>query len=344
MPGTNRSDDESSMEPQRRSPLSFPDMSGDRPKKWMKTYRTEIAASSSSVLSTLVAFPLDSVKSRMQTYKFNSVADCVTHTYRTEGIKGFTRGSAAPMASITMVRTMAFSIYQKCKYTYSAWFEKITGLAPLVIVNTPGSYPTFSTVACFGAAGATSGALVTTVSCPFEFTKLSAQISELMANSKTSPDEVIRRSYQSMGPLRTARNIIKHRGVFGLYSGFKLHLMRDTLGTAIYFMTYESIKQVSVTKTNANSPTSPLAVVIAGGLCGLVSWACIYPIDSAKSIYQRNCLTHGRDKEVKQPKIQFFNKRMYRGLGVSMARSCVLNATFFSSFELIKKHINSIED
>ncbi|KAI9804040.1 MAG: hypothetical protein M1833_000321 [Piccolia ochrophora] len=319
--------------------MPLPPMTGDRPTRWLKTYRTEIAASSSSVMSTLVAFPLDSVKSRMQTYKFNSVANCISHTYKTEGVKGFTRGVAAPMASITFVRTLAFSIYQKSKYTYSAWFEKATGKAPLVIVNTPGSYPTLSTVACFGAAGATSGALVTAISCPFEFTKLSAQISELMASTKTSPDDVVRSSYQRMGTVRTAKNIIKHRGVLGLYSGFRLHLLRDTLGTAIYFMTYESMKQVSVTKTNANSPTSPLAVVIAGGLCGL-----IYPIDSAKSIYQRNCLTHGRDKIVKKTKIQFFNKRMYRGLGVSMARSCVLNATFFSSFELIKKWVNNLDD
>merc|ERR1711939_724083 len=38
-------------------------------KQWAKKYRTEIAASTSSVLSTFVAFPLDFAKSRMQSYK-----------------------------------------------------------------------------------------------------------------------------------------------------------------------------------------------------------------------------------------------------------------------------------
>ena len=87
----------------------------------------------------------------------------------------------------------------------------------------------------------------------------------------------------------------------------------------------------------------------------------IYPIDSAKSIYQRNCLTHSKGQATKVPKIQFFNKRMYRGeylsfaqsrrgltcckgLGVSMGRSCVVNAIFFSSFESVKKRINRLED
>lgn len=39
----------------------------------------------------------------------------------------------------------------------------------------------------------------------------------------------------------------------------------------------------------------------------------IFPIDTAKSIYQRNCLVGGKDKQTR-PKIQFLNPRMYRGV------------------------------
>lgn len=58
----------------------------------IKRYRIEIGASSSSVFSTLVAFPLDSVKTRMQTYQYKGFLDCVRHTYRTEKLGGFFRG------------------------------------------------------------------------------------------------------------------------------------------------------------------------------------------------------------------------------------------------------------
>ncbi|KAI9773944.1 MAG: hypothetical protein M1840_006170 [Geoglossum simile] len=211
----------------------------------------------------------------MQAYKFPTFTGCVQHTYRTEGTLGFWRGVTAPLASITLVRTVSFSIYQKAKYTYSAWFERATGSAPLVVANTPGNFPTFSTVTCFGAAGATAGGIITLIACPFELTKLSAQISVLMAKtSATSVDDPIRRSYQQLGTFKTAKNIVKHRGVMGLYSGFHLHLLRDTIGTAVYFMTYESGKQMLATY-GGGSPTSPLAVVTAGGLCGIVSWACV---------------------------------------------------------------------
>jgi len=202
---------------------------------------------------------------------------------------------------------------------------------------------------------------------PFELTKLSAQVSVLMADrdrssvSEPANGRAVAASYQNKGTFKTAKNIVKHRGFMGLYSGFNLHLrkcsgpssitvcwpaaVRDTLGTAIYFMTYESSKQLLTTYRGDKSPTNPFAVVVAGGLCGVASWALIYPIDSAKSIYQRNCLTHCKGEKVERaPKIQFFNKRMYRGLGVSMGRSCVVNSIFFSAFEFIKKQINALED
>lgn len=51
--------------------------------------------------------------------------------------------------------------------------------------------------------------------------------------------------------------------------------VRDTLGTSIYFMVYESGKQLGTTFAGDNPNSNKLAVVASGGLCGLVSWALI---------------------------------------------------------------------
>ncbi|KND94035.1 putative mitochondrial carrier C29A3.11c [Tolypocladium ophioglossoides CBS 100239] len=305
-------------------------------------YRTEIAASPSSVFSTLAAFPLDSVKTRMQTYQYRGFLDCVKHTYHTEKLAGFFRGVTAPMASITLVRTVSFSIYQRAKYVYSGWVKENLGYDIIRHVNKPGTYPNLYSIACFGAAGATAGSVITFLACPFELTKLSAQVSVLLAEraGNCQKSRAVATSYQNKGTLRTMANIIKHRGILGLYTGFRLHLLRDTLGTSIYFMVYESGKQLGTTFGGDSPNSNKLAVVAAGGMCGLVSWAMIYPIDSAKSIYQRNSLLHSRGETVEPaPKIEFFKRHMYRGLGVSMSRSCVVNAIFFSSFEFVKKRI-----
>ncbi|KAG8670151.1 hypothetical protein FPOAC2_09494 [Fusarium poae] len=314
--------------------------------RFIKRYRTEIAASSSSVFSTLAAFPLDSVKTRMQTYHYNGFLDCVRQTYHAEKLGGFFRGVTAPMASITLVRTVSFSIYQRAKYSYSAWVKRNFGFDIIGHVNRHGTYPNLYSVACFGAAGATAGSVITFLACPFELTKLSAQVSVLLAERAASKgSHAVAASYQNKGTLRTMANIIKHRGIFGLYTGLRLHLLRDTLGTSIYFMVYESGKQIGNTLAGDHPNSNKVAVVAAGGMCGLVSWAMIYPIDSAKSIYQRNSLLYSKGEKVEPaPKIEFFKRHMYRGLGVSMGRSCVVNAIFFSSFEFVKKHINQMDE
>lgn len=64
---------------------------------------------------------------------------------------------------------------------------------------------------------------------PFELTKLSAQISVLMAerNDGCKQNDAIRKSYQNLGTWKTAQNLVRHRGWTGLYSGFHLHLCKD---------------------------------------------------------------------------------------------------------------------
>lgn len=74
--------------------------------RFVKRYRTELAASSSSVFSTLAAFPLDSVKTRMQTYHYKGFLDCVRLTYQTEKLGGFFRGMPR-LVSFCFVRMVA---------------------------------------------------------------------------------------------------------------------------------------------------------------------------------------------------------------------------------------------
>ena len=247
-------------------------------KQFAKKYRTEIAASTSSVLSTFAAFPLDFAKSRMQSYE-TGFLHTVKDAYKAEGIRAFWRGVGPPLISVTLVRTISFSIYQRAKYAYDRSLFQMTGESPLVHANEVGSYPSFLTVACFGAAGATAGAFITTMSCPLELTKLNEQLAgkearrRALASNGATPSPP---SSLKAGAWITARRLVRDRGFFGLYSGYRLHLLRDTIGTAIYFVTYESAKQL-MANARGKSPTSPYAVVVAGGLCGIVSWACVSP-------------------------------------------------------------------
>ncbi|RPB25611.1 mitochondrial carrier [Terfezia boudieri ATCC MYA-4762] len=309
---------------------------------FIKRYQTEVAASASSCLSTFIAFPLDSVKTRMQAYKFRSFADCIQQTYQTEGMGGFWRGSLAPLASVTLVRTVSFSIYTNSKGFYGELLQKVFGPNAVTAhrAEDSGSLPKPGDALRWAMSGATAGAAITAIACPFEFTKLSAQIEYLMSRSRVvSLDEpsTERIKYEAKGTAQAAQYIIRTRGLRGLYSGFHLHFARDTLGTAIYFTIYESAKQVL---SSTGSEAGPLAIAAAGGLCGLLSWVMIYPVDSLKSIYQRDILTHKPGTPLPKRPLRF-SRRMYRGLGVSMTRSAILNAVFFSSYEFIKRRVGT---
>jgi hypothetical protein len=252
-------------------------MTSKETRAFAKKYRTEIAASSSSLLSTFAAYPLDFTKSRMQSYE-TKFLHTVVDAYKAEGIRAFWRGVGPPMVSVTLVRTISFSIYQRAKYTYDRSLTRMFGQSPLELANAPGSYPSFLTIACFAPAGATAGAVITTMSCPFELTKLNEQLAGKEARQKAvtlnggAPPPPA--APAKTGAWMTTKRLLRDRGVFGLYSGFRLHLLRDTIGTAIYFTTYESAKQL-LANARGRSPTSPYAVLVAGGLCGIVSWACV---------------------------------------------------------------------
>lgn len=252
-----------------------------------KRRRTEISAASASLLSTFAAFPLDFTKSRMQSYN-TGFGHTVKDAYKAEGMRAFWRGVGAPLASILVVRTLSMSIYQKSKYFFDRIIHDITGESPLVTANAAGAYPTIWTMLNFGAAGGVAGAAVTIISCPFELTKLNEQLAGKEARNKAESGRAQHTTHNGVGGQRpgvvarffrtgsfaTASRLVKDRGFVGLYSGYRLHLMRDTLGTAIYFATYESVKQF-MGNARGLSATSPGAVLLGGGACGVLSWVIV---------------------------------------------------------------------
>lgn len=263
----------------------------EQAKRWTKRYRTEVAASSSSLLSTFVAVcrkPIHmciatdwrSIRSTLSrrdcrrkklakpahivltsaSYKFKSFSDCVLHTYRTEGFHGFWRGMRDASAIFILLLTPAqvfgrlsqaslSSEPSPSRYTSAPNMPSTTGYtkprgahhSSLPIPKAHGRHsprlhalvwraqvqvqPSQRSLVRHNILGKRRSWLMYGEG-PFELTKLSAQISVLMADRTDGggKNDAIRKSYQNLGTFRTAQNLIKHRGFTGLYSGFHLHL------------------------------------------------------------------------------------------------------------------------
>lgn len=299
----------------------------------LQPFRSGILAYGASLASTLVGYPLDTIKVRMQTHShFKGYLDCARRTYMAEGVRGFFRGVWAPLISTSFSKSLNVSIYTFCKpYIYTAmfqnnWYGKVRQEHPFWR-NLP---------VCF-ISGCVAGAGVSVFACPFEFIKVYSQLEKLVtANSSLGS---VKTRLGTPTTLQICNTIITAKGFRGLYSGFKLHLLRDSLSTGVYFSLYELIKLFTNDLTNKNgSINSPFTVLLSGGLSGVLSWIIIFPIDTAKSLVQKAAVVnifrklHG----LSLTPVDTYKKKdgwFYRGLGISITRSFLTNMVFFGVFE-----------
>lgn len=112
------------------------------------------------------------------------------------------------------------------------------------------------------------------VAGPFELTKIGRQLStdivKLQGCRVEPAEQAIRQSYYGKTTWQTMRAIARNRGVFGLYSGFRLHLVRDIIGTSIWFAGYETLKQ-EISYLRGSPPNNALPVSVASFLSGCLS-------------------------------------------------------------------------
>lgn len=222
--------------------------------------------------------------------------------------------------------------------------------------------------------GLVAGFSTSFIASPFELTKLGSQIElvirrraldlemtrvsgqstapTIVAASKVLPKNatVSSDTFKPLGTFQIAKKLVQKRGWMGLYAGYRYNIVRDGIGSSLYFGVYDSIKS-AVSLALFNTPEShPVAVAIAGGLSGAVSWVIIYPLDTIKSRYQRDVMayvlaqpTPGEDGAVasklqypKHPHInlsKLFHRNMYRGLSISLIRTSLLGMAMFSCYE-----------
>ncbi|KAJ3793048.1 mitochondrial carrier domain-containing protein, partial [Lentinula aff. detonsa] len=159
-----------------------------------------VTALSASCISTFAGYPLDSLKSRLQTTKTPiSVPRLALTVYREEGISGFYRGLAIPLLTISFVRAASFTIYNSTK----DYFKKREWLARDSIVDV-------SIIG--GISGAMSGALISVGSTPFELVKVRRQLEFSIASSKGIHLAKAPRT------LEAVRDIFRTSGIRGLYT------------------------------------------------------------------------------------------------------------------------------
>ena len=141
-----------------------------------------------------------------------------------------------------------------------------------------------------------------------------------------------------VGSVGMARQLVANHGITGLYLGLFSTIIRDSLGLACYFGTYDFLIRHFTNDGHVNL----LGSLVSGAAAGVAFWMLPYPMDYIKTLIQGDSLTNPKYKGIWNVIQQ--NKHLgigtfYTGFGVMTARSVVVNAVGFMAFELGKRAV-----
>ncbi|KAJ1918140.1 hypothetical protein H4219_002781 [Mycoemilia scoparia] len=237
------------------------------------------------------------------------------------------------------------------------WDHDIPGKAGLMKENTSRNQAERTLQAISGVAfiaGGFSGTVMALAICPLEQVKIQMQLSRLIGNERLVKGQAP--SSKGLTNMQAFREIVRLRGVYGLYSGLRLHVARDSFGTAVYFGAYDTIKE-TLRRANSDGKSNTLSHLLAGGTCGVLSWLVVFPIDLIKSTIQKDVL---QPKEVTTSSSHCSSQRpgrvsgmglaksiyqrygisgLYRGVGVTLIRAFPLHGLNFVVYEFVRQTI-----
>ncbi|XP_020270000.1 mitochondrial arginine transporter BAC2 isoform X2 [Asparagus officinalis] len=185
--------------------------------------------------------------------------------------------------------------------------------------------PPYSTVAL---AGIGTGALQSLILSPVELVKIQLQLQTTGKHQK-----------QTQGPMCMAKKILRTEGLKGIYRGLSITVLRDAPAHGVYFWSYEFAREKLYPGCRKSGQETLATMLFAGGLAGVASWVCCYPLDVIKSRIQAQSASHGEkyqgivDCLVKSVRDEGYPV-LWRGLGTAVARAFIVNGAIFSAYEL----------
>ena len=164
---------------------------------------------------------------------------------------------------------------------------------------------------------------------------LSGAISGLVATSIVSPYERIKILQQTKQNI-TIKMLMSPLFIF---KGITTTLTREVPGFAIYFSTYEMLKNKYY--TSQNKQISIFGSFVFGGMSGSIAWVFIYPQDRIKTIIQSNTGNNITIKDIINTTYKNGGfLQFYKGFSFAIGRAILLHSGTFSMMEILTNLYN----
>lgn len=266
-----------------------------------------VSGAAAGAAQIVVGYPFDTIKVKMQVG--TSVAgsagrvpatpmDCFRTTVSQEGVRGLFRGMSSPLVGSLVFNSLLFGCFEEFKKLLSPEGQPAT---PLV----------------FATSAALTGVVESSVYCPTELIKTRMQTAHAESN---------------VGVTRVVGDIVRTRGIGGLFTGLAPTILREAPGNVVYFTSYEIVRGwCPPTWGDARS-------ILAGGMAGIAYWFTQFPMDVIKTRIQADSIENPRYRNVVHCARLIVReegvKSLFRGLSPCLVRAFPANAVAFYVFEL----------
>lgn len=197
-----------------------------------------------------------------------------SHTIKNGGLRAFYTGFSFPLAAQAAYKSTVFTvnrITQNAVVDFKTREQRKTG------IFTPYQLQPMDHFLC----GASSGFVNALVFVsPVEYVR-----TQLIYQHTRSAEGKHLKNGPMNGPVDVIRTTLKSKGVFGLWRGAGVTLLRDSIGCGCFFVSFELGKR-HLPKFTGLEPDSSLVNIGSGFMAGFGYWAISLPLDALKTLVQ----------------------------------------------------------
>jgi solute carrier family 25 (mitochondrial carnitine/acylcarnitine transporter), member 20/29 len=287
-----------------------------------------LCGASAGIFGTVLGYPFDTVKTRMQTRptQYPSMKATFMRIYQEEGfVEGFYRGVGPPLAALTILNMMNFTLYTKFSelFRFQKEHRTLSRIEPKTFL-----------------AGSLVGVSAAVISTPFELIKIQMQLQTLLLSQTQSPSSSSSTGKKN-GSYQLTKDIVSRYGPQRLYRGHLINTVREMIFLGTYFFVYEHSKHLL-------APYCPLvlSIGISGGMSGAIGWMVSFPLDCIKANIQGSSIhsTPASSLSIASQLLKTKGLRgLYSGVGASVSRAFIVSSSRFIAYEFAQWLLASVE-
>ncbi|XP_039389399.1 mitochondrial glutamate carrier 1 isoform X1 [Mauremys reevesii] len=234
------------------------------------------------LIGVTCVFPIDLAKTRLQNQQngqrmYTSMSDCLIKTIRSEGYFGMYRGAAVNLTLVTPEKAIKLAANDFFRYHLSKDGKKLTLLKEML-------------------AGCGAGTCQVIVTTPMEMLKIQLQdAGRIAAQKKLMAAQAQLSSTTSAGAaesvvetrttaMQITRELLRSKGIAGLYKGLGATLLRDVPFSIVYFPLFANLNKLGQKNPDVKAPF--YVSFLSGCLAGSTAAVAVNPCDVIKTRLQ----------------------------------------------------------